>query len=559
MIRGYGRFGVILIVIFLLYAIAIGRLFYWQVIRSSELKDIGINQSAEIIEIPAIRGQILTSDNFPLATNTISYLLYSNPKLIENGQEFAGKLSKILDIEEASLAAHLDQDLYWVKLADNLTPDKKREIEKVELPGIGFQQQFSRLYPEASMAAHLLGFVGRDLDGSPRGYFGVEGEYNNLLSGRDGALYAIKDALGNQVISDIREDLKIDGRNVKLTIDRVIQFATNTRLKNGVDQFGAKGGSVIIMDTKTGKIIAMASYPDFDPNFYYEFSSESYSNPILSNVFEPGSTFKVLIMAAAFDSDVVKSTTRCDICSGPIDIGEYTIKTWNDEYKPNSTMRDVIIHSDNTGMVFVGRKLGLDRIRSYIEKFGLLEATGIDLQGETTGTLSDKTWYPIDIATSSFGQGISVTPLQLISAINSLANGGKLMKPYVVDSITTDDNQTITIKPEFIRKTVSNKASKMISSIMVDAVNEGESQWVKVDNYKIAGKTGTAQIPVAGHYDPDQTIASFVGFFPADNPQFTMLVLVDRPKTSIYGSETAAPIFFNIARDIIKYKNLPSK
>jgi len=239
-------------------------------------------------------------------------------------------------------------------------------------------------------------------------------------------------------------------------------------------------------------------------------------------------------------------------------MGEYKIRTWNDKYFTNPTMNDVIVHSDNTGMVFVGRKLGLKRMIDYLKKFGLGQPSGIDLQGETTGYIrSEKSWRPIDLATASFGQGISATPIQLISAVNSVANGGKLMQPYVVSEIITEDGKKIVIKPEVRNRTISQAAAKMITSMMVDAVENGEAKWTKVKNYKIAGKTGTAQIPVAGHYDPNQTIASFVGFFPADNPRVTMLILINRPKTSIYGSETAAPIFFNIARDIIKYYNLP--
>jgi cell division protein FtsI/penicillin-binding protein 2 len=222
-------------------------------------------------------------------------------------------------------------------------------------------------------------------------------------------------------------------------------------------------------------------------------------------------------------------------------------------------MTDVIVHSDNTGMVFIGQKLGIGNFVKYLNRFGLGNPTGIDLQGETSGVIRDeKSWYPIDLATASFGQGISVTPLQLVAAVNSLANGGNLMQPYVVKEITTDEGRKIEISPKNKGRTVSGASAKIVTSMMVEAVERGEAKWVKIDNYKIAGKTGTAQIPVAGHYDPHQTIASFVGYFPANNPKVTMLVLVDRPKTSIYGSETAAPIFFSIARDIIKYYNLPS-
>ncbi len=553
------RFLIILGLIVFLYLTIISRLFYWQVIRFADIKEIGRAQSSETIPIPAIRGQIIANDGFPLASSIVSYLLYGNPKTVYDKKRISERIGQALNVDSASVAANLARDLFWVQIAKNLSPEKKREIDRLNIKGIGFQQEYIRFYPEASSSAHLIGFLGKDEKGKNRGYFGIEGKYDELLAGRDGALYAIRDALGNPVAADIREDKKIDGRSVKLTIDRTIQYVSDKRLSEGIMRYGAIGGSVIVMDTKTGAILAMSSFPRFDPEKYYEFEATTYKNPVLSSLYEPGSTFKLLIMAAALDLKKVVSNTRCNICGGPIQMGEYKIRTWNDKYFPDNTMRDVIVHSDNIGMVFVGRKLGADNVIRYLKKFGLGTPTGIDLQGETSGVIHKKeSLYPVDLATISFGQGISVTPIQLASAVNSLANNGTLMQPYVVSQIIAEDGKTIDIKPRAKTKTVSIAAAKTITSMMVAAVEEGEAKWTKIKNYKIAGKTGTAQIPVSGHYDPNQTIASFVGFLPAGNPKVTMLVLVDRPKTSIYGSETAAPIFFNIASDIIKYYNLPS-
>ena len=552
------RFVLVLAFILFLYLSLITRLFYWQIIRAEELKELGERQSSEVFRVPAVRGEIFSSDNFPLATNTVSHILYSNPKVVKDKEKSSEILSTLLNQDEASISALLEKDLFWVKIAGNLSGQTKKEIENLKLPGFGFQQEFSRFYPEASMAAHLIGFVGKDESGQNHGYFGIEGKYNEQLEGRSGKIFSIRDAFGNKIVNDLREDKKIDGRSVKLALDRSIQFFTEKRLRDGLEKYNAEGGSAIVMDTASGAILAMSSIPSFDPKKYYRFDSDTYINPVLSDLYEPGSTFKVLIMAGAIDSNLVKRDTKCDVCQGPIQMGEYKIRTWNDKYFTNPTMNDVIVHSDNTGMVFVGRKLGLKRMIDYLKKFGLGQPSGIDLQGETTGYIrSEKSWRPIDLATASFGQGISATPIQLISAVNSVANGGKLMQPYVVSEIITEDGKKIVIKPEVRNRTISQAAAKMITSMMVDAVENGEAKWTKVKNYKIAGKTGTAQIPVAGHYDPNQTIASFVGFFPADNPRVTMLILINRPKTSIYGSETAAPIFFNIARDIIKYYNLP--
>lgn len=553
------RFTLVLSFLCFFYIAVIARLFVWQVLRASELSDLGRAQSSQISTIPAIRGEIKANDDFPLATNAISYLLYANPKVIKDKEDYVKKLEAILEGDPASISAKLSSDLYWVKLSVGLDQDKKDLIEKLSLKGLGFQQEYTRFYPEASMAAHLIGFLGKDSKGENKGYFGIEGRYNVQLSGRPGNLYAIRDALGNQVLGDTREDKKIDGRSVKLTLDRTVQFAVEKRLKDGVERYNADGGSVVIMESETGAILAMSAVPSFDPQKYYEFDLNSYTNPVLSNLYEPGSTFKVLVMAAAVDEGKVKPETRCNICAGPITEGDYTIRTWNDKYFPNTTMRDVIVNSNNTGMVFVGRKLGLSGMIKYLERFGIGKITGIDLQGEATGVIRDEnSWYPIDLATASFGQGVSITPIQLLSAVNAVANKGNLMTPYVVSQIISEDGKKIDIKPKMKGRVIKESTSKIITNMMVSAVEEGEAKWTKIKNYKIAGKTGTAQIPVAGHYDPNQTIASFVGFFPASDPKITMLVLVDRPKTSIYGSETAAPIFFNIARDLIKYYNLPS-
>lgn len=551
------RFGVVLLVISLLYAILVVRLFFWQVISAEGLAKLGRDQSLDVLQIPALRGQILASDNFPLAANSISYLLYSNPKLAKSA-EYSNTLGKILNDDPASIAAKLSKNLFWVKLYENLESGKKEEIERLKLPGIGFEQQYSRFYPEASMAAHLIGFVGRDENGSPRGYFGVEGEYNSQLSGRDGAKYGVRDALGNEIIGDVRQVGKIDGRSLRLTIDRTVQYFVDTRLAAGVEKYRADGGSVVVLDTASGAVLAMSSFPTFNPQKYYDSDPATYKNPVLSSLYEPGSTFKVLVMAAAIDKGLVKPDTKCNICGGSVTIGEYQIRTWNNKYLPNITMNDVIVHSDNTGMTFVGRKLGISNFVKYLKRFGLGDPTGIDLQGETGGVVRDaNSWYPIDLATASFGQGISLTPIQLVTAVNSIANNGILLKPYVVSQIITPNGKTIEVKHDKGVRTVSAVAAKTVASMMVNAVELGEAKWTKIKNYRVAGKTGTAQIPVAGHYDPNQTVASFIGFFPPSKPKITMLVLLNHPKTSIYGSETAAPIFFNIARDLIKYYNLP--
>ncbi|MFI5265319.1 MAG: peptidoglycan D,D-transpeptidase FtsI family protein [Candidatus Levyibacteriota bacterium] len=540
----------------LLYVLVLARLFYWQVVRTDDLTAIGRQQSSDRLTIQAKRGEILSSDSFPLATNQISYLLYANPKVVTNIDEYSKLLAPILETDSASLSAQLEKNLFWVRLAQTLPDSKKQEIEKLNLPGLGFQEESQRYYPEASMAAHLIGFLGKDKNGLNHGFFGLEGYYNAQMSGRDGSLYVIKDALGHPVINDIREEKKIDGRSMVLSLDRTMQYLVEKRLKDGVDAYGADGGSTIVMDTKTGEILAEASVPNFDPQHYYDFDPSSFKNPAISDLYEPGSTFKVLVMSAALDLGKVTPTTICTACSGPVPIGIYNISTWDNKYFPNETMTQVIQHSDNTGMVFVGKKLGQDNLLSYLAKFGIGQATGVDLQGEVSGPLRD-VWREIDLATATFGQGISVTSMQLITAVNVIADGGNLLQPHVVKEIITEDGKKIEIPTQVEHRVIKESTSKVMTWIMVNAVENGEAKWTKLPNYSIAGKTGTAQIPVAGHYDPNQTVASFVGFFPAENPRITMLVVINKPKTSIYGAETAAPIFFATAKDIINYLGIP--
>jgi cell division protein FtsI/penicillin-binding protein 2 len=539
----------------ILYSFVIMRLFYWQIVRADDLRELGQQQSSQTLTVDSARGEIRSSDGFPLATNKPMFLVYANPKQIDDRDEVAHKLAPLLQRDEASISAQLKQNLFWVRLKASVDSDTRDSVQKLKIPGVGFEQESIRYYPEASMAAHLVGFVGKDQQGEDHGYFGVEGYYDKQLQGRAGRMYVVKDALGNPVISDVRIEKKIDGRTLELTLDRAIQFMVERELKDGVTKYDADGGSVIIMDTKTGKILAASSVPEFDPQHYYDFEPNSYRNPIITNLYEPGSTFKTLVMSAAIDSKVVTPDTRCTSCAGPVEISGYKIKTWNDQYLPNLTMTEVIQHSDNTGMVFVERKLGQERFLKYLKAFGIGDPTGIDVQGESSGIIRDQ-WLPIDLATASFGQGISITPIQLVTAVNAIANGGKLMKPYVVDKIITDTNHEIDIQPEVKGQPISKATSEIMTWMMVNSVEKGEAQWTKLKGYKIAGKTGTAQIPVAGHYDPTQTNASFVGFFPAENPKVTMLVIVNRPKKSIYGAETAAPIFFDIAKELNIYYNI---
>jgi cell division protein FtsI (penicillin-binding protein 3) len=555
------------------------RLFYWQVVRAEDMQALAEEQHVSSQTIEAPRGVIYASDHSVLATNQPSFLLYGLPQEIEKKTDLADKLSRLLysftpdaklevidrkvehdaiDSLKNDLLTKLNKELMWVPLDRNLNVDEQREIEKLKLPGLGFETHTTRYYPEGSAAAHLLGFVANDAGGKPAGYFGLEGFYNGELRGQSGSVTEERDAAGSPILTGkfLQKEAQ-NGHNLVLNIDRTVQFIAEKKLKEGMQKYGAKGGYVVIMNPSTGGILAMASYPNYDPSHIIDFPKEFFRNPVVADSYEPGSTFKVLNMAAAINEHLVTPDTICDICGGPVDIANYTIRTWNNQYAANSSMTDVIVHSDNTGMVFVARKLGLDKMYQYITDFGFGVPTNIDLQDETSPDLRPKKdWHEIDIATASFGQGIAATGIQMVRAVGAIANGGKLMEPHIVREIESE-NKTIEIAPKVVATPITEDTAKQVTGMMVEAVIAESPKPTNPKGFKIAGKTGTAQIPVAGHYDANKTIASFVGFAPADNPRFVMLVRYSEPSSSIFGADTAAPTFFGIAKELFNYYGIP--
>ncbi len=541
--------------------LVITRLFFWQILSFYELKALAESQHWISFEIPAQRGEILAVDGSPLASNQEAFLLFASlPDISQDKNLIAEKLAPILDPENVATMSALikerlsRQDLVWVPIKHKISREEKKEIEGLNLSGFGFEEEQVRSYPEGSSSAHLLGFVGSDVSGSEKGYFGLEGFYDLELKGRPGVLRREKDALGRPIlVGEVKKEKERQGRSLLTTIDRTVQFIISEKLKEGIEHYGAKSGSIVVMEPKTGAILGMASWPNYDPAKFFLYDKNFYPNPVVASIFEPGSIFKVLVMAAALNEGLVKPETICDKCSGPRKIADYTIKTWNEKYFPNSTMTEVIQHSDNVGMVFLSEKLGVEKMIDYLEKFGFGRPTGIDLEDETSPKLRKKEdWKMIDLATASFGQGIAVTPIQMVRAVAAIANGGKLMKPYVVKKVIGKEGE-IEIQPKMEKEVLKSATALMITEMMVNAVDKGEAKWAKPQGYRIAGKTGTAQIPVAGHYDKEKTIASFIGFAPADEPKFVMLVTLREPTSSPWGSETAAPLWFSVAKELFTY------
>lgn len=560
------RFKFVSLAFILVFAAVVVRLFYWQIINGRNLSIQARDQYQAGRNLSAPRGNILAKDATWLAARGEAWLLFATrPDIVEDTGKIADALAPLLVEDSSDKAMLLDEanrlkealskeGAVWIPLKHKLNTKTKENIEALGFAGIGFEQEEVRSYPEASAAAHLLGFVGKNEEGEDVGYFGLEGYYNLTLSGKPGFLEQEIDARGVPIlIGDQQEISAIEGVDLLTHIDKSIQLNLEKKLLEGIEKYGAKAGTAIIMDPKTGAILGMSSYPSYEPEKYFDYGDSYFKNPAVSDSFEPGSIFKVLVMASALDADVVEPDTKCDVCSGPLKVDKYSIETWNNEYFPDSTMVDVIVHSDNVGMAFVGQTLGADTLYDYLNKFGVGRPTGIDLQGESNPGLREKgTWNIVDLATASFGQGVAITPIQMTRAVAAIANDGYLVKPQVVDKILGESWQE-NIKPEVGERVISKEASDEMTSMMVEAAKNGEAKWTFSRGFGVAGKTGTAQIPIAGHYDEEKTNASFVGFAPYNDPKFVMLVTLREPSTSPWASETAAPLWYSIARDLFMY------
>lgn len=549
----------------LAFLTVIVRLFYWQVFKGKDLSIEARGQYKDGVVVKAGRGNILASDGTWLAASDEAWLVYVEPdKISENSRRISERLAPffIEDVADRKqlleeidrLVDLIEREGSWVPLKQKVDRSVKESIEAMNISGIGFEKIESRVYPEGSSAAHLLGFVGKDERGENTGYFGLEGYYDIPLSGKPGFLARESDARGIPIfLGDSHEISAISGVDLLTHIDKTVQILIDKKLREGIEKYGAIEGSVIVLEPATGAILGMTAYPAYDPAKYFEWGDEYFKNSIVSSSFEPGSIFKVLVMAAAIDSGVVEPEERCDICDGPVKVDKYTIETWNNEYYPDSTMTDVIVHSDNVGMVYVAQKLGKGKFVDYLEDFGMGRLTNIDLQGESSPEMRKKgDWGIVELATASFGQGIAATPIQMIRAISTIANDGKIVTPQIVDKIQGGSWEE-DVKPDIGKQVISKKAAEAVTMMMVEAAKKGEAKWTHQGGFRVAGKTGTAQIPIEGHYDEEKTIASFVGFAPYDEPKFIMLVSLREPSSSPWASETAAPLWYSIARDLFPY------
>lgn len=590
-----------------------GRLFYWQVLMSDEMSAIAFGQYTTRYTTVASRGDIFSSDGAPLVINNPTYRLVADPSVMTGDIHELSKILARLFVEdyqkhyleaqtylrdstesarlraskeatvsaETSLlmqeltplepdATQMDQligedaeriaklltqkDRKWVQVYASIDPDLKKIIEEKSIKGIYFEELYGRSYPDPFVAGSVSGILISNDQGEAQGAYGIEGSYEGELQGSNGRTWHTKDVFGHRLLSsDSRQMNAQNGSSLHLYLDRTIQHIVYKKLEEGVKKYGALRGDVVVMDPMTGGVIAMVSYPAFNPVYWQFTPPEMYQNANIARSYEPGSTFKAMIMAAGLDAGVISTETRCPVCSGPRKVGPHLIRTWNNQYQDNPTMTDVLVHSDNTGMVYVGDLLGENRLYSYVEKMGFGKKTGVDLQEDAAAPLrKESEMREIDYATMTFGQGIAVTPLQMVRAVSAIANGGILKTPRLVKEIHRGE-QIIPVENAEEVRIFSQKAADEATKMMTKSAAFGEAKFAFPKGYSIAGKTGTAQIAIEGEYDEKKTIASFIGFAPAYEPKFAMLVKIDQPTSSQWGSETAAPLWFDISKEILRY------
>ena len=546
--------------VFLLLASFLGlRLVQKQVLEHANYQALAKEQQYQQKELIGRRGQVLVKDGsgtatYPLATNQTAFVVNVVPSQVTEKDRTAKELGRVLEIEPELVLEQINNDKLYIPPLGTISYDRSKELESLALPGIYLTPESTRFYPEDRLAGPVLGFVNDD----GKGQYGIEGYFDDILQGSVGSVGRAQNATGQELALGVASYTPPkDGDTVVLTIDRNVQFKVEEALDAAVKKFSASGGSIIVMDPRTGGILAMASRPTFDPNRYSTYDVANYVNQAISGTYEPGSTFKTVVMASALDAGVLTPDT---VFRGTASIKVGDREIFNAERRPygNETATQVIERSDNVGMVQVAQRLGGDRFYGYIKRFGFGTPSGVELAGEVTPSLpalSDLS--EVQLATMSFGQGISVTPVQLVTAVASFANQGKLVQPHIVDQIQHRDGTVEVTEPKVVRQTVSAQAASQITGMMVRVVEAGAGRPAGVSGYRVAGKTGTAQIASAGAYEEGVTIGNFIGFAPAGNPRLVMLVKIDRPRGVTFAEESAAPTFGEVAEFLLQYYNVP--
>lgn len=577
------------------------RLFVLQVVEAGYYKAWSENQHAMYEILVPTRGSVYVKDygdhnEYVVATNEPKASVIANPTKITQPINIGKAIAKILQLEgwdtydvdagwtvtaavtdpndptivlkaasterneTGKLIDRLSKtDDPWEPVANDVSQDALDQLVALQVDGLDYQLKDSRTYPEEGFGGHVLGFFGQSESAGTRGFYGVEGHFNDFLAGRAGELRAQSDAMGRWIGVGARSFTPaIDGGDLLLTIDRTLQYMACNMLRDGVRDFEADGGALVIIEPSTGRVLAMCGAPDFDPDEYSMVEDGSvYNNPAIFEPYEAGSVMKAFTVAAALDQGLISpSTTFTD--EGAVAVDDYTIR--NSDLKAHGvvSMTTALDESLNTAMVWLMRQMGRDALQQYLYSFGFGQLTGIELATEAEGTMASlDEQAEIYAATASYGQGITVTPLQIAAAYAAIANGGTLMQPYVVEEVRHPDGTVEVTQPNKVRQVISSKTATNIAAMLVSVVENGHGKHAGVDGYYIAGKTGTAQVAGRGGYLEGVTNGSFAGFGPVGNPRFAMVVKLENPKTVEWAESSAAPVFGSIAEFLLQYYDVP--
>ena len=548
--------------IFLLLVLCLGgiatKLFILQIHQNDLLTARATRQYQRLVPIVSRRGTIYDRSGRELAVSLRVSSAFAQPAAIQDPAGAAKALAPILNLPAQELQALLRSDKTFVWLRRQLAPAQAEAISDLGLKGIGLAPESRRYYPRQERAAHVLGLVGLD----DHGLEGLEHEYDALLGGRPQFIAAQQDALGRIISREEEPTPHAPIFDLTLTIDEVLQYIAERELQRAVERSRARAGTVVVMDPWTGEILALANQPTYDPNTYRIASAPARRDRATTDYFEPGSVFKVILAAAALEEGIVRPTDMFYGENGAIEVGRTTIR--DHEKYGWLTVQQILAQSSNVGAIKIGQKVGKSIYYHYISGFGFGSLTGVDLPGETPGLIRrPKGWSALSLSVLSLGQEISVTPLQIATAFSAVANGGNLVRPYVVRAMRSQDGSIQReVTPTVIRRVISQRTSQTLMDLLKSVVEEGTGKPAALPDYTVAGKTGTAQKldPTTGRYSHRKVIASFIGAVPAEEPRLVILVVIDEPETLRWGGSIAAPAFREIAGDAMKYLRIsPSR
>ena len=554
------RIRLFFVIVIFLFLIIVGKVIYIQVFQYDKLSNLSSDLWSRNLPIEADRGKIYDRNGVVLADNITTTSLILIPNQIKQKERTIKELSKILNVSEDDMSKHVNKKTS----IERVHPEGRRlsfevadKIDSLKLDGVYLVKESKRNYPYDKNLSHVLGYVGID----NQGLSGLELQYDKYLTGEYGSIKYFSDAKGNKLNLEEVYEQPQNGMNLTLTIDNNIQSSIERELNNAVSKYNPDHALAIVMDPNSGEILGMSSRPNFSPVNYQKYTQEEINRnlPIWMN-YEPGSTFKIITLAASLEEGTVDLQNDYYYDSGSIRVANAKIRCWKTKGHGSETFLQVVENSCNPGFVVLGQRLGKEKLFRYINNFGFGRKTGIDLNGEASGILFniDKVG-DVELATTSFGQGVSVTPIQQITAVSAAINGGTLYKPYIVKSINEPETNTPIIenKKQKIRKIISNKTSKQVSMALESVVTNGTGRNAFIDGYRVGGKTGTAQKVENGSYLVNNYILSFIGFLPADDPKVVVYVSVDNPKGVIqYGGTIAAPIARAIMQDSIEALNI---